>query len=256
MNRAKWMVFIALVALPAMMFTAACNSATKGADDGEQSLQLRSYTVPPQYASEVSSIINSLLSRQPNTPQIGKARIGPGGVIVVAAPFSVQSGIERMIADIVKAKPEPPPIVSLTYWIVVGNPGKQTSWPPQLNEIEPALKAVSGYQGPMSFSLQERLKVQCMSGESAVLTGSTAIVRQKATVRQGSVLGDIYISLTGVDRSFTTQVQIGLNKTLVLGQSGYQQQPNLRGRKSTESEPESNIFYIVRADAETGIASQ
>jgi hypothetical protein len=251
MNRAKWIVFAVIVILPALILTAACNSTTNDTEDDRHALLLRSYEVPAEYAAEVNSVINSLLTPSGVAP-IGTARIGPGGVVIVTAPASVHSGIEKMIADIGKAKPEPPPIISLTYWIVEGRPAKETAWPPQLNEIESALKAVSASEGAMSFGLHERLKIQSMSGESATLSGGIASVRQVATVREGRVLGSIEIRLDRMGLSFYTKVQIGLNKVLVLGQSGCRKSQSLSGAQEIKNEPESNVFYIVRADAESG----
>ena len=99
---------------------------------------------------------------------------------------------------------------------------------------------------------QEQLKVQSMSGESAALVGGITSVRQKATVREGSVFGEISISLAGVGREFVTKVEIGLNNVLVIGQSGCPQPQMPTASQGIKCEPESNVFYIVRADAEAG----
>ena len=121
MNRVKWLFCTATIVLIMGMLVTGCNTNSYDTDENSQALELRSYEVPAEYASEVSSVIRDLLSQVgKDRAQIGKARIGPGGVVTVTAPASVHSGIEKMIADIIKAKPEPPPVVSLTYWIVVG----------------------------------------------------------------------------------------------------------------------------------------
>ena len=253
MNRVKWLFCTATIVLIMAMLTG-CD-ANSNRIEKAQALELRSYEVPAEYASEVSSVIKDLLSQMgKDMKQIGRARIGPGGVVTVTAPASVHSGIEKMIADIIKAKPEPPPVVSLTYWIVVGNTAKGPVWPPQLNEIEPALQAISASEGPMSFDLQERLHLQSVSGESASLTGGMTTVGQEATVHEDSVLGEIIINLAGMRQTVNTKVQIGLNDVLVLGQSGCPQSQVVSGGQGIKCEPDSNVFYIVRANAEPGRA--
>ena len=253
MNKVKWLPCIAIIALTMGMLTTGCNTNSKDMEAYYQALVLRSYEVPAEYAAEVSSVINNLLTPGGGFSPIGTASIGPGGVVVVTAPASVHAGIDKMIADIGKAKPDPASMVSLTYWIVVGTPARETALSAQLNEIEPALEAVSASEGPMAFSLLERLKVQSMSGKAASLVGSFASVEQMATVRESSVLGEIsvgLIAIPGMHRNFVTKVQIGLNNVLVLGQSGYPKQRTSSSRDELKSEPESSIFYIVRAGAE------
>jgi hypothetical protein len=253
MNKVKWLPCIAIIALTMGMLTTGCNTNSEDTEGNYPGLVLRSYEVPAEYAAEVSSIINNLLTPAGGLAPLGAASISRGGVVVVTAPASVHAGIEKMIADIGKTKPEPASMVSLTYWIVVGTPAKETALSAQLNEIEPALKAVSTSEGPMAFSLLERLKVQSMSGKAASLVGSFASVEQRATVRESSVLGDISVGLIGIPgrhRDFVTKVQIGLDNVLVLGQSGYPQQRTSPSREELKSEAETSIFYIVRARAE------
>ena len=237
------------------MLVTGCNTNSYDTDENSQALELRSYEVPAEYALEVSSVIRDLLSQVgKDRAQIGKARIGPGGVVTVTAPASVHSGIEKMIADIIKAKPEPPPVVSLTYWIVVGSPAGASEWPSQLNEIEPALQAISASEGSMSFDLHERLHLRSVSGESASLTGGITTVNQLATIHEGSVLGNIDIRVARLRQTITTKVQIGLNDVLVLGQSGCPQSEVVPGQQELKCEPDSSVFYIVRANAEPGRA--
>ncbi len=244
---------MAIIVLAMGIIGTGCDLNSDDSKENNQALLLRTYEVPAEYALEVSAVIKDLfIQAGKDTARIGSVTIGPGGMITVAAPASIHSGIEKMINDIVKAKPEPPPLVSLTYWIVVGSPAKRPAWPPQLNEIEPALQAISTSEGPMSFDLHERLHLRSMSGESAFLTGGMTTVSQVATVHEDSVLGDININSAGMRQTVNTKVQIGFNDVLVLGQSGCPRSQVMAGGPGIKCEPDSNVFYIVRANAEPG----
>jgi hypothetical protein len=160
MNKAKRLSCTVTSVLILLIFVTGCGRPLEDGKDG-QSLVLQSYIVPAEYASEVSSIINSLLTKVEGGQQvkIGQARVGPGNIVLVTAPGSIQSGIEKMILELKQSKPEPPPMVSITYWIVRGRPAKETTWSSNLKEIESALSAVASSDEPMSFSLQERLNL-------------------------------------------------------------------------------------------------
>jgi hypothetical protein len=252
MNKAKRLSCIITSVLILLILVTGCGRPLEDKEN-EQSLVLQSYTVPAEYASEVSSIINSLLTKMEGGQQvkIGQARVGPGNIVLVTAPASIQSGIEKMISDLKQSKPEPPPMVSLTYWIVRGRPAKETTWPSNLKEIESALKAVASSDEPMSFSLQERLNLQSLSGEDASIYGRTTSVTQRVTIREGSVLGDIVIGRN----SFQSRVQIELDKVLVLGQSGLNSsQLPTANRRGSSDDPEASLLYIVRADSKSEVA--
>jgi len=252
MNKAKRLSCAVTSVLILLIFFTGCGRSLEDEEDG-QSLVLQSYSVPAEYASEVSSIINSLLTRMEGGQRvnIGQARVGPGNVVLVTAPVSIQSGIEKMISDLEQNKPEPPPMVSLTYWIVRGRPAKETTWSSNLKEIESALRAVASSDGPMSFSLQERFNLQSLSGEDASINGRTTSVMQQVTIREGSALGSITIGRA----LFRSSVQIALDKLLVLGQSGVDiSQFNPLYRKEYGDDPEASLFYIVRADSNSEVA--
>lgn len=244
---------MAIIVLAIGMLYAGCGINSN--DTKENAIVLQTYEVPAEYALEVSTFIRDLLIQSgKDIARIGEVRIGPGDMITVAAPASIHRGIEKLIDNIVKAKPEPSLLVSLTYWIVVGSPAKGPAWPPQLNEIESALQAISASEGPMSFDLHERLHLRSLSGESASLSGGMTRVSQVATVHEGSVLGDINIYSSGMEQTVNTKVQIGFDDVLVLGQSGCPQFPVVPGRQGIKCESDSNVFYIVRANAEPGRA--
>lgn len=257
MSKVKLLSCMAIMVLAMGIISAGCDSNSDKTKENDQALFLRTYEVPAEYALEVSAVIKDLfIQAGEDSARIGRVTIGPGGMITVAAPASIHAGIEKMINDIVKAKPEPPLSVSLTYWIVAGIPAKESKWPPQLNEIKPALQTISASEGPMSFDLHERLHLQSVSGESASLTGSIATVSQIATVHEDKVFGEIDINLAGMRQTVNTKVQIGFDDVLVLGQSGCPKMSVVPGLQLIKCEPDSNVFYIVRANAEPGRARQ
>jgi len=253
-NKRNCWISILLILSAVSVFSPAC-SETMEKEDDSRALVLRSYQVPPEYASEVSSII-SLLLRNAGGEPIGTARIGPGSLLLVTAPASIHSGIREMIANIEKARPEPPPMVSLDYWIVVGRPSNETLIPAELKAIEPALKAVVESEGARAFSLGERLKLRSLSGQKAAISGRMIDVSQEATIREDKVLGNIKITRRVVGTGFSTDIQMNLGKILIVGQSGFGSEagrPPARAKTvagDSEDDSDTSIYYIVRSESD------
>lgn len=231
---------------------AGCGNTQGGPEGYEPELELKSYVVPSEYVSELSTAIDLLLRRGigPEAKNLGNARIGPGGLLLVAAPSSIHDGIVKMLADLESSQPELPPTVILTYWIVIGKPAQETTWPSRLDGISSALEAVSDTDGPMKFLLLEQLRMQSLSGEHAELSGRKIKVDQRATVRDENVLAQIGISPSNTRIPFSTIVRMQTGKLLVLGQSGASGifGRDLSEKRGMEVDPEDSVIYIVRAE--------
>ena len=245
MYKDKCLIFITIIA--GAMILAGCSGISDKQGTDSEVLELRSYEVPPEYASEINSIVNSLLNNVSALPgtensRIGRARLGPGNLLHVTAPASIHTGIEKMLADLKDSELEPTPMVTLTYWFVIGREGS-TSWPDKLNGISPALNAITESEGDMKFVLQEKIRIQSISGESARLAGRSVSVSQTTTIRGNRVLADINI---GFERDvFNTTIQAELGKLLVLGQRSVE-----ASRPGGSEEVQATLFVIVQASSD------
>jgi len=252
MSKANWLSFTAVIFLAVGIFTFGCNNPSNKQGGDSEALELRSYAVPQEYASEVSSIVNRLLDPSPGPSSevalIGRARIGPGNMLLVTAPASIHSGIEKMLEDLKKSDFEPPKMVTLTYWLVVGRKANAPGRLDNLNEISPALSAIEDSEGSMDFSLKEKLKLQSLSGEGAVLSGQTVSIAQNLTVQGSRILGNLNIQYERA--RFETTIQTGPGKLLVLGQRGIEDPSSFINKRKNDNESSASLFYIVRASLE------
>ncbi len=200
------------------------------ADKPDQGLVLRSYDVPPELAPEMSSILNGILEGEK-----GRVKLGPNGQLVVAAPESIQEGIAELIAEMNVDAPQPPPMITITYWAVVGQPASETATSANLQEIESALATIAEADGAASFGLLEKLRLRSLSGESGEAKGQQLRVRQRASTQAGRVIAELNLSGVG---NFETTVNIEPDQLLVLGQT------MMPGAKTAD---EARLYLVVRA---------
>ena len=127
MNRINGWIIATFFIAATVLSSFSCSKTSSNGSQESFSLELRSYAVPPEYASELRAIINDLLQTGTvtNREKIGQAEIGPGNMLLVTAPASIHSGIEKMLSDLKDTGFEPPPMISLTYWNVVGRPSDE-----------------------------------------------------------------------------------------------------------------------------------
>jgi hypothetical protein len=240
-------------ALTLLLFVMACDHAPAPATQlvaappaaSESAIELRSYVVPQGLAGELANVVNSQLYRSQEQAPIGRAQVGPGGQLVVTAPPGVLTGVEALIARLAEAPPEAPPVVELTYWAVTAVPTvapldaatEPAARPAELQEVAQALDAVAAAEGPRTFALIEKLRVQQVSGSDAAVGGRELRVQQSASARQGEVIADVSLHRNS-GGELRTQVLLPLGKLLVLGQAG---------AVSKDGKVHESVYFIVRA---------
>jgi hypothetical protein len=225
-----------------LIVTFACGNGNDGPSD--HGLELRSYQVPDQTAPEMEKILNNILRIEEIS--YGRAMEGPTGQLIVAAPESVHLGIEGLILQLQESSPAAPPTITVSYWAVIGEPATETSIAAGLGEVEPALDTIVTADGPLSFTLLEKIRLPSLSGEQGESYGQQICAWQVATARDGQVLANLRISLQQGTGHTETWINLEPDQLLVLGQTGLPNRPGERKHSAT------NLYIIVRAQVQSG----
>jgi hypothetical protein len=240
MNLRSLALLIAVLAVGLVARCGASPAATDAAGTTSETVELRTYSVPAGYESQVPSMLRAALGGE----GMGRVSVGPTGTILVLALPSVQRGVEAFLAELDQAGAPPPgprPVL-LSYWIVLGVAAPQASesriaGDPALGEVEHALGEIVRAQGPQRFKLLERIQLTSVGDEWAQASGNQVRVRQRATHIGDVVLSDIQINLHG--HQLETQVKLQPEQVAVLAQTGVGD-----WARSSEFRAE-NVYYIV-----------
>ena len=208
-------------------------------------LVLRSYDVPNGGAQRLRSVLKELLwfgsEGKDSNKYVGRADVGPDGRLIVLAPESVHDGVKSLVASVTANPIKEPGTVRLTYWLVLGAPGKSETPPPlALAELAPALAELEKNDGPMSFTLVEKLNLGSLSGEKGELNGRETWVRQFATMQDGQLVADINLEHQG--QKIGTRVRMDPGQVVVLATSG----------APTKDNVDRSVYFLVRAAPNDG----
>lgn len=215
-------------------------------------VELKTYTVPHGFESEVRSMLRNALGS--GESRLGRVDIGPAGKLVVVAPAGIQAGVDQFIrelSDLGEAPPRSVP-VTLTYWILAGRPLAGAK-PAQfsvvgrdaLADVTPALEQIATAQGPTEFTLVERLRLTSVGDQEAQAGGRHATLRQRAGLVQGNIVADLSIRVR--QYSMTTQVKLEPDQFIVLGQTGFSPNRDFAGLEWA-NEPDLTLYYVIATD--------
>lgn len=235
--------FVALLA--AVSFLSSC-VASSGAPEPAQPLVLRSYDVPNDGAVQVRQVLKTLLwmgsDGKDSQKYVGRAEVGPDGRLVVMATEGVQGGVKSLIDALAKNPPKAPARYALSYWFVFAMPGKGAAPAANLGEVSEALAEIEKADGPMEFSLTEKVTVSSIGGESAYVEGHQVKVRQVVGESNGALNADLQLRKGG--QNLETRVTLAPGQTIVLGSSGAMA-PGKDG-------PVGSVYYLIRAASHDG----
>lgn len=213
------------------------------------SLEMRTYPVPPEYADEVRSALESVLSGEADGKAVGRVSLAPNGQLLVTAPVTMQQGVQHLLDDIAAHKPGSTPTVHFEVWFVKGMNGVATH-SQGLAEIEPALQAISKAQGEQQYELVEKMAMNVRSGQHGEVSGAATEFEVRPSVRRGSadssfISADLKMQMHAGDSSHSelrTETELKSGEVLVLGQNGV----TLRAAESGKT-IEQRLYYIIRA---------
>lgn len=216
-------------------------NATPGAVPSN--LVLRSYEVPNGGAQQLRGSLKDLFwfggDAKDASKFVGRVDVSPDGRLLVLAPESVQAGVKTLV-DNLKASPvKAPGTVRIDYWVVTGTAGQSGALPAALNEVAAALKEVEHNDGPMNFTLVEKLSVSTLSNERGSVEGRDTRIDQFASVVDGDVVADLDIARLAVGQKLRTRVRIKPGVIAALGSAGM-------ATHDSNATP-ATIYFIVRA---------
>lgn len=210
-------------------------------------LVLRSYEVPNGGAQRLRSVLKDLLwfgsEGKDSNKYVGRADVGPDGRLIVLAPESVHEGVKALVASVTTNPIKEPGTIVLSYWVITGAPGKSEAAPAAgLAEVAPALAELEKNDGPMSFTLVEKLQVSSLSGEQAKLNGRDTSVRQFATMVDGQLTADL--SLDRMGQRLETRVRLTPGQLVVMASSG--------APTKDQTDSGRTVYFLVRAAPNDG----
>lgn len=198
---------------------------------------LRGYDVPAGRAEELARVLSGAMPRDASNNQIARVTSSPDGRVLVVGTLGIQKGVEGVLAEAMKHPASPPPTVDMSYWLVTGrSAAKSGETSADLKEVGTALDAITKVDGPMEFTLLEKVRLASMSDERAEgRSGRVDRFEQVASVSAGKVIADVTIDVVGVPM-IRTRVQLTPDQFLVLGESSLDDPKN----------PGARLYYIVR----------
>jgi hypothetical protein len=217
----------------------------------EGDLVMRAYDVPQPYGPEIAGTLRTLLWRGKESPMVGQVETSPSGQILVAAPRGFHAGVQQFLVGLKKAEPTPPPAIQIDYSIVLGRPSGEAQPAPGDGYGAAALGVVHELHPTLELRLLEQVRVTSLSGEHAMARGAQVDVSHNATLYGDKVLAKLEINPKGPN-AFETHLEVPLEKTLVLGQSGFvNASPNdpFTGKR-VQGPPsyDAVVFYVIRAN--------
>ena len=215
------MTRLALIA-PALLL--ACSLPT--VENPTTTIELRAFEVPPEHADRLSVTLNHVLSGNTDTP-IGRARTGPGGTLLVAAPSTVIDGVEPLIDAVTAAKPPPAPNnLSVHYWLVEGVDG-EVGHDERLNSVATTLASIVEADGPQYFELLASQRITSLEGERAEATtlgdfGETWFMQRiDRDPNSGAFVGEIHIREDETVGRIETRIALSPDQTAVLAATSH-----------------------------------
>lgn len=198
--------------------------------DGPEPVELRTYQVPPERQVELRDALRGAFGSGDSA--VGRVTSGPGGVLLVTAPPSIQAGVRELVeSDLTGPGPSGPAVsIRMTYWILAGRPLPPSSAdtpfrilgtrPTQV--IEPALAEIARVAGPTEFAVLDVVRLTSLAQDTATIAGPTGQVTQTAIVDDDRVVADVRLNPVGPAFSLTSsRVVIGRSQVVVLAEAGY-----------------------------------
>jgi hypothetical protein len=203
-------------------------------------LVLRSYEVPNNGAQRLRGVLRELLwfgsDGKDSNKYVGRADVGPDGRLIVLAPDSVHEGVKALVASVTTTPVKEPGSIRIDYWVVSGAPGKSEPPAANLKEVSAALTEVEKNDGPMAFTLVEKLTVSSMSNERATMDGRDTRVRQGATADGATVVADLDLERFG--QRMQTRVRLKPGALAVLASAGM--------TSKDQGEAGRTVYFLVR----------
>ena len=246
-------ILICLVGIFATVFLASCwgdsPSKKNAANNQSDVLEFRAYQVPQGFEDDLVGILGSLFRK--GEEQIGRAIAGPSGVVLVTAPASIHTGIDKFIHDLQMNKIAlgERSAIELKYWFVVGRPADDTDstvmiHDSRLGEVRPALEAIAKEQGAMEFALIERLRIVSNNGERGQADGQHSGAEHNISTGPNGIVGDFSIRIKHGQGSIRTRMTMQPGQFVVLAESAY---GRAWGPFKNNLE-QLSIYYVVRAE--------
>ena len=198
--------------------------------------EMQLYDVNFQYRHEVYEALRAILeSDQAGKENYGKVELLPTGQILVDAPDQTQQQVARVIAAIDQHDNEPPPSVTLKYWVVYGGGSGNGTSSAVLKNLKPVLDDLRKIYGDINFQVLDSLSLVSETGSRAHLSGRRLRVEQRIHFNENQINANIELAYHGPEpQNLGVKVSLKRGEFLVLGESTIQDQDTV-----------GQMFYVV-----------
>lgn len=204
---------------------------------------LRSYEVPPEQAEQIADAVGGVL-RFGDKETLGKVAVAPNGQLLVTAPIMMQADISTLIEQARKAPMPTAKTFHVDVWFVQAETAKEFALRGSLGEVEKNLRVLTDKQGPMQFSLMERVSLNSQMGRMAVVNGGRSELKVRINEQQAAAGKPVALFAelgTGPNR-LTLNLDVVEGRTYIVGQS-------LAGnaqRDENKSGDDRHLIYLLR----------
>ena len=200
------------------------------------SAEMQLYDVNFQYRQEVYGALRGILeSDRPGKENYGKVELLPTGQILVDAPEETQQQVARVIAAIGHRDNEPPPSVTLRYWVLLGSDSGKTTDNASLKTLRPVLDDLRKIYGDIGFQVLDSVSLVSETGSQAHLRGRRLEVDQQVHFNQDQINANIKLAYHGLEpQELGVRISLKRGEFLVLGESTIQNQEEV-----------GQVFYVV-----------
>ncbi len=224
-------------ALPfALAASTACTTPQQVMEEATNDMVLQSYSVPDGYAGIMASALTRALFVGGDA--VGRVIETPDGQIIVVAPESVQTGVERLIDQLNDSKPplRTPTNIRMDYWLVYGHRVEAPTTEVPAPALADTLAAVQQAEGPMSFELHAHKVLTSLDEEEARISSQGLFIEQEASWNSagGTITAEVSIDAKG-GTGMRTDIRLKPGQVVVLGEVA-----DIDG-----DQPFDTLYYII-----------
>lgn len=226
----------AVVALTDFLYTNLNNTHT-------DTMVMRSYEVPAEQAEQIADAVGGAM-RIGDKEMLGKVAVAPNGQLLVTAPLLMQGDISTLIEQARKAPMPAMKTFQVDVWFVQAEAAKDFAVRGHLGEVEKNLRVLADKQGPMQFTLMERVSLNSQMGRMAVVNGGRSEAKVRINEQQAAAGKPVALFAelgTGPNR-LALNLDVVEGRTYIVGQS-------LDGRAQREGDQsggDRHLIYLLR----------
>lgn len=235
-SRNLWLAAICLIAVGLLGYIIAGKRA-----ENQSTNVVRTYKVAPERADEIRQTLRGLFKRGDDMP-LASVQTYSGGLLLVAAPKSLQTGIANMIEQIEEMKAPQRAQLKTEYWLVLAEEGASNS--ASFKDLGKALSALEQADGPKRFRTLEHIRALSSNREEFFSKGQFGEIKGTLNMRDGMIWA--MFAMNSYFGELKSNMELKPGEFTILGQNAVKEGERT-GIKTTASAG-SNVYHIIRTE--------